>query len=327
MLLNFEHVLRFVAVAEQLSFTKAAATLGIDQPWLSRQIMQLEQQMGVTLFDRLGSRISLTSEGVEFLEYAKDVAAAAERTRGKAEMMKRRAMSSVRIAVCNASHSVSGRTQLMARYRASRPKVSLEYFAYPYSDEVVEKLLASEVDFGIVFGPITVSTLEATIIDVIEASLAIPEEDPLATAPVINLSDLRGRHVAVGLRDRTCPRYARAYSWIDDVGAAPVFVPEGQRFVLEVASAERLLAPCYTAADKVPSGFVHRTLTGPHPTFDVCLVRNKRAMSSAAEYLWRLAQEISAKRTDGASDNSDNNGSASAIRTPKQRASVGAESS
>jgi DNA-binding transcriptional LysR family regulator len=308
MILNLERVLRFVAVAEQLSFTRAAALLRIDQPWLSRQIMQLEEQLGVALFDRNGSRIALTPEGTEFFKYAKEVAEASDRARQKAEEMKRRTMSALRIGVCNASHSIEGRKRLMARYSASRPKVSLEYFASQFSDETVEKVSSGSLDFGIVFGPISDPNLEVTVIDAIEASIAIPEEDPLATAPTVALVDLKGRRIVVGLQDRACPRYIRAYSWIDEVGAEPVFVPEGQRYIFDVATAERLFAPCYTAADRVPASFVQRTLEGPHPKFDVCLIRNKRAMSSAGEYLWRLGQEMSVQGNATRRDPGDERG-------------------
>jgi DNA-binding transcriptional LysR family regulator len=294
MILNLERVLRFVAVAEQLSFTRAAALLRIDQPWLSRQIMQLEDQLGVALFDRNGSRISLTPEGAEFFKYAKELREAAERAGQKAEEMKRRTMSTLRLGVCNASHPIEGRKRLIARYHTARPKVSIEYFASRYSDEVVHKVLSGGLDFGIVFGPIDEPNLQVNVIDAIEASLAIPAEDPLAAAPSVRLEDLKERRVAVGLQDRCSPQYARAYAWIDQVGATPVFVPEGPRYVFDAAIAERLFVTCYTPVDKAPEGFVQRALKGPHPKFDVCLIRGKRVMSSAAEYLWRLSQEMRA---------------------------------
>jgi DNA-binding transcriptional LysR family regulator len=303
MILSLERVLRFVAVAEQLSFTRAAALLRIDQPWLSRQIMQLEEQLGVALFDRNGSRIALTPEGAEFFKYAKEVAEAADRAREKADEMKRRTMSALRIGVCNASHSIEGRKRLFARYSVIRPKVTLEYSAYAFSDEVVAKILSGSLDFGVVFGPLDEPNIETNVIDVIEASVAIPGEDPLAAAPTVSLADLKNRRVAVGLQDKHCHRYARAYSWIDEVGAEAVFVPEGHRFVYDVASEQRLVALCYTATDRAPAGFVRRTLTGYHPKFDVFLARGRRTMSSAGEHLWRLSQEMNAGAHGGSREN------------------------
>ena len=68
--LNLERLLRFFAVAEELSFTRAATVLGIDQPLLLRQINQLQTQLGFPLFDRSGPRIALTPEVVGFLATA-----------------------------------------------------------------------------------------------------------------------------------------------------------------------------------------------------------------------------------------------------------------
>jgi DNA-binding transcriptional LysR family regulator len=296
MILNLERVVRFVAVADQLSFTKAAQHLRIDQPWLSRQIMQLEEQLGVTLFDRNGSRISLTAEGVEFYKCAREVADATERARLKAEEMNRRALSMLRIGVSNSTHSIEGRKQLLAAYGAVRPKVSLEFSAFAFSDEVIDQVVAGALDFGIVFGPVDDPNVDLCVLDVADPSVAIPDEDPLAKQPSVALADLKGRRVAVALRSRSCSRYARAYSWIDDVGATPVFVPEGRRYVFDVAQEERLVSLCYTPADRVPDGFVRRPLVGPHPIYDICLVRGKRTISTAGEHLWRLGRELAAAR-------------------------------
>jgi hypothetical protein len=57
---------QFVTVAEELSFTRAAARLGIAQPWLSRRIQLLEAQLGFRLFVRTTRRIELTEKGEAF---------------------------------------------------------------------------------------------------------------------------------------------------------------------------------------------------------------------------------------------------------------------
>ena len=59
----------FVQVAELNSFTKAGELLGYSQPTVSFQIKQLEKELGVQLFDRIGHTINLTDAGREVLKY------------------------------------------------------------------------------------------------------------------------------------------------------------------------------------------------------------------------------------------------------------------
>lgn len=63
----------FIQVSELASFTKAAERLGYSQPTVSFQIRQLEEELGVRLFDRIGHTVSLTEEGREALNYAHSI--------------------------------------------------------------------------------------------------------------------------------------------------------------------------------------------------------------------------------------------------------------
>ena len=63
----------FIEVAERKSFTKAGETLGYSQPTISFQIKQLEKELGVSLFDRIGHTVSLTDAGRDALRYAQHI--------------------------------------------------------------------------------------------------------------------------------------------------------------------------------------------------------------------------------------------------------------
>ena len=76
--MELRHLHYFVAVAEALSFTKAAKNLNLAQPSLTRQIKDLEAEIGVQLIDRSGQRITLTLEGEYFLRDAKRLLAESE---------------------------------------------------------------------------------------------------------------------------------------------------------------------------------------------------------------------------------------------------------
>ena len=67
-LIEIRHLHYFVTVAEELSVPRAALKLRLAQPWLTRQIRNLERQLGVPLFTRANNRLSLTEAGRFFLE-------------------------------------------------------------------------------------------------------------------------------------------------------------------------------------------------------------------------------------------------------------------
>lgn len=70
--MELKNIYTFLRVAELSSFTKAAETLGYSQSTVTIQIKQLENELGVMLFDRIGKTISLTSNGVSFMDYANE---------------------------------------------------------------------------------------------------------------------------------------------------------------------------------------------------------------------------------------------------------------
>src|SRR5438128_1671592 len=71
--MELRHLRYFLAVGEALSFTKAAAQLRVAQPALSRQVQDLEEEIGVDLFKRSPRGVTLTAEGKLFLELARDL--------------------------------------------------------------------------------------------------------------------------------------------------------------------------------------------------------------------------------------------------------------
>src|SRR6185503_19125413 len=71
--IELRHLRYFLAVAETAHFTKAAAKLHVTQPTLSHQIRELEGQLRLSLFDRVGRRVKLTAAGETLLPHARRV--------------------------------------------------------------------------------------------------------------------------------------------------------------------------------------------------------------------------------------------------------------
>ena len=83
--MDIKNLITFIHVAERNSFTKAGAVLGFSQSTVSFQIKQLETELGVQLFERIGKKAKLTQAGQRLLPYALDILSAA----GKAESIAR----------------------------------------------------------------------------------------------------------------------------------------------------------------------------------------------------------------------------------------------
>jgi DNA-binding transcriptional LysR family regulator len=71
--MDLKHLRTFVAIAECGTVSKAALRLHTAQPALSRQIIDLEKELGIALFDRIGRRLRLTAEGEQFLGNCRDL--------------------------------------------------------------------------------------------------------------------------------------------------------------------------------------------------------------------------------------------------------------
>lgn len=71
--MDFKQLKTFITICDVKSFTSAAATLGYAQSTITTQIKMLEEDLGTTLFNRIGKTISLTNEGQQLLPYARQV--------------------------------------------------------------------------------------------------------------------------------------------------------------------------------------------------------------------------------------------------------------
>lgn len=144
---TLKHLRAFVRVAEEASFTRAAKRLAVSQPSLTIQITQLEEELGLRLFDRTTRRVRLTSNGEEFLPIARrlldDLRGAIAEVRAVAECRRGR----VTVAALP-SIAASLMPNIVIQYSALYPAVAVHLHDCNASD-VQGRVLRGEVDFGI----------------------------------------------------------------------------------------------------------------------------------------------------------------------------------
>lgn len=170
----------FVMVASERNFTRAAERLHIAQPPLSRQIQQLEEGLGVALFDRSARPLRLTPMGHLFYEHARQVLGRVEEMR--AMMTRAAGLEKRRFTIGFVASTIYARLPgLIRRFRAEAPHVELSLVEIGSLDQV-NALKEGKIDVG--FGRIRFEDPAVRRIVLREEKLvaAVPATHPLATS-------------------------------------------------------------------------------------------------------------------------------------------------
>jgi DNA-binding transcriptional LysR family regulator len=147
---NFRLVV-FRAVAEQLSFRKAAEELYLTQPAVSLQIKALEEDLGVQLFDRTGSRIALTEAGTALLGYARQVHVLL--TQAEHEVAALSGEHAGRLAL-GASTTIAQYVlpRLLGEFRREHPRVHATLIS-GNTEQIVSAVIQQQIALGFIEGP------------------------------------------------------------------------------------------------------------------------------------------------------------------------------
>lgn len=150
--MNLRWLVLFAAVAEANSFTQAAVKLNVAQPWVSAQIRQLEELIGVKLFERTKSGIEITDAGRELLPYAQKVAEGAENFKNRARTLGEDRSHLIRIGSQISSIELPKVRQLNLLFQKRYPNYAIETTRRHLSD-LYDMLEYNIVDCAICFMP------------------------------------------------------------------------------------------------------------------------------------------------------------------------------
>lgn len=212
----------FVAVAEELHFSRAAERLNMTQPPLSRQIRLLEHQVGVQLLERNSRTVSLTAAGKAFFPEAARILRIAEEATFAARRAAKGEQGNLAIGFTSAS-GYSLLPEVVRRLRECAPGVSLTLKEL-VSTSQVEALNAGELDLGLLRPHPMNGELESRLIATESLMLAIPETEAEAWPLEPTLGDLHGKPFVMYSPYEARPFYLMLSERFARAGAVPDIV-------------------------------------------------------------------------------------------------------
>lgn len=186
--MDFDQLHTFLEIVRLKSFSKAAQTCYRTQPAISAQIRQLEQELKTELFERFGSRISLTTAGKLFGEYAQQILDLRRRAQDaihELELIPRGAL----VIAANEATCIYVLPEVFSEYKKQFPAVQLQVNR-SYGARVVEAVMENIADFGLTQLPVVEKRVQIVDIYKDEIRAIMPAGHPLAAKSSITCEDL-----------------------------------------------------------------------------------------------------------------------------------------
>lgn len=179
----------FLAVAREQSISGAARTLHISQPSLSRQIMDLEEEVGATLFLRGNRKIILTEQGMLLHKRAEQIVDLVQKTEDEMAATEEAVSGTVRIGA-GETHAFQTVAQAVCVLSGRYPEIRFNLFS-GNAEDVMERLDKGIVDFGVLIEPYDVSKYDYVRLPIVDVWGVITRKDsPLAALDAVQAEDL-----------------------------------------------------------------------------------------------------------------------------------------
>jgi len=229
--MELRHLRYFLAVADRLSFTRAADQLHVTQPTLSHQIKDLEKEIGSVLFDRVGRRVYLTPSGEIFREYAQKALKEINSATAAISELEGLMHGTLTVGVFE-SFSTSLLPPLLAKFSDLYPGVHVTVRQLP-TGQLEEHLDKGNLNLGIAYSPPATDKIVAEKLFDEPLALVVGTKHPLAHKRKIHMAALDGEPLM--LLTAEFPSRRLLESHFSSVGAKP-------RIVLEINSIHPTLA-------------------------------------------------------------------------------------
>jgi len=222
----------FIAVAEELSFTRAALRLHLSQPPLSQQIRALEQDLGVQLLERTKRSVTLTEPGRVFLDQARQILSKADEARSQVLAAAAGYTGQLRLAYTVSVSFHPALPQTLLRFGQTAPNVRL-HLSEMYTEPQFAALLANQIDVGFVRDEPAhlqdAHRLRLSVIDREPLLLALPVGHPLAGSSSLSLHHVAGSAFVSQPRELAATLYDRLVTLAAQAGFQPRIVQHAQQ--------------------------------------------------------------------------------------------------
>ncbi|MCW3003955.1 MAG: Transcriptional regulator [Conexibacter sp.] len=301
--MELRHLRYFVAVAEELSFTRAAERLHMAQPPLSTQIKQLEGLLGVELFDRSRRNIQLTEAGRALLVEARQLLVQLDQAIRVVQRVGSGQVGRLGVGFVP-SASNSALPPLLRTFRARYPDVEL-YLREMQPDELLRGLHEGRLDVAFLYLPFDDETLASRPVSVEPLVVALGDDHPLAVRSQVAMEELAfepfvlpGRYGMPGLHEKVLAA-------CDEAGFTPRAVQKDvwlmQTIIGLVAAGIGVALVPASEQNIQRTGVAYRALAGSRPTVELGVAWRREhdtpvlvSFLSVVEELTRTAAEDAA---------------------------------
>jgi len=293
--MELRHLRYFVAVGEELNFTRAARRLGIEQPPLSQQIRQLETEIGTLLLHRQSRGVALTDSGSAFLNDARLILAQVQRATEHAQQVARGDTGRIRVGMINSAPFHPFVPRAIREFGQRYPEVGLT-LEEDTTPALAASVLAGTIDVAFVrplLGEEGALVIEPLFQE--EMVIALPEHHPLSRLTSLPLRALAGEDFVLFPRSVGSGLYDEMISACQRAG----FSPRIRHEIRQVTSIANLVA-AGLGVSVVPSsmrqvlsdGVVYRSIDGDAPKAHMSLAYRRDEASATVRNLVDLTRRL-----------------------------------
>ncbi|MBR5345606.1 MAG: LysR family transcriptional regulator [Clostridia bacterium] len=191
----------FLVVAREESFSRAAEALYLSQPTLSRQIREMEDELGVQLLVRTNRNVRLTQEGQRLRKRAQEIVDLMDKTQDEFAHLEGELAGEIAIG-CGETQIMREVAKVAIPLQQEHPGIRFRLYS-AFADDVMEKLDSGLLDFGLMFEPFDMQKYETMLLPFTDTiGFLMREDHPLAKKKSLRMEDVENVPLLVSGQER-----------------------------------------------------------------------------------------------------------------------------